>query len=165
VGGVVGIVLVKPVAPINSDLWKTTSNISGEVVEMVGWQDLTEQVAEIYQGLPEVDRSRAAILAGNYGEAGALDLYGSEYNLPRIISGANSLWYRGYGDFEPETVIAVGFDRGYAENFFRECQPVGRVTNRYNVANEETTRHTGLYVCREPRQPWDEMWQRMQWFQ
>ncbi|HTP09182.1 MAG TPA: glycosyltransferase family 39 protein [Anaerolineae bacterium] len=165
VGGVVGIVLVKPVAPINSDLWKVTSDVSGEVIEMVGWQDLTEQVAEIYRGLPEADKARAAILAGNYGEAGALDLYGSEYDLPRIISGANSLWYRGYGDIAPETVIAVGFDRGYADSFFRDCQPVGRVTNRYNVANEETTRHTGLYICHEPRQPWDEMWQRMQWFQ
>jgi hypothetical protein len=164
-GSVIGIVLQKPIAPINSPLWKITADINGEIIEMVGWQDLTEQVAEIYRGLPEADKSRAAILAGNYGEAGALDLYGSEYNLPRIISGANSLWYRGYGDLEPETVIVVGFDRGYADSFFRQCQPVGRVTNRYNVLNEETTRHTGLYVCREPRQSWSEMWSRMQWFQ
>ena len=34
-----------------------------------------------------------------------------------------------------------------------------------NVKNEETTHHTGLYVGREPRRPWNEMWQDMQWFQ
>ena len=55
------------------------------------------------------------ILAGNYGEMGALDLYGDEYGLPRIISGGNSYWYRGYGDFEPETVIVVGFESDYAK--------------------------------------------------
>jgi 4-amino-4-deoxy-L-arabinose transferase-like glycosyltransferase len=164
-GSVIGIVLQKPIAPINSPLWDVTSDINGEIIEMVGWQDLTEQVANIYQSIPEDEKSRTVILAGNYGEAGALDLYGAAYDLPRIISGANSLWYRGYGDFEPEATIVVGFDRGYADSFFRQCQPVGRVTNRYDVANEETTRHTGLYLCREPRQPWSEMWPEMQWFQ
>jgi 4-amino-4-deoxy-L-arabinose transferase-like glycosyltransferase len=165
VGGVVGIVIVKPVAPINSALWKITSDVSGEVVEMIGWQDLTEQVAGIYQAIPENEKPHTVILAGNYGEAGALDLYGPAYNLPRIISGANSLWYRGYGGFEPETVIVVGFDRGYADRFFGQCQPIGLVSNRYGVMNEESSRHNGLYVCREPRQSWSEMWPDMQWFQ
>ena len=105
------------------------------------------------------------ILAGNYGEAGALDLYGDEYGLPRIISGGNSMWYRGYGEPEPETVIVVGFESAYARHFFKSCQFSGTVKNSYNVKNEETTHHTGLYICREPRQPWSEMWQEMQWYQ
>jgi len=33
------------------------------------------------------------------------------------------------------------------------------------VENEETTRHNGLYICREPRRPWNEMWQEMQVYQ
>ena len=105
------------------------------------------------------------ILAGNYGEAGALDLYGPEYGLPRVISGGNSLWARGYGEPAPETAIVVGFDRSYAGSFFKSCDAAGFVKNRYNVKNEETTRHTGLYVCRQPRRPWAEMWPEMQWFQ
>ena len=165
VGSVVGVVLIKPVAPINSELWKTTSGVNGEVVEMIGWQDLTAQVAGVYAKLSADDKSRAVILAGNYGEAGALDFYGVSYGLPRIISGANSLWERGYGDPEPETVIVVGFERGYADSFFRSCEYAGQVTNRYGVKNEESKFHTGLYVCREARQPWAEMWKTMRWFQ
>ena len=165
VGGVAMIVIVKPVAPINSELWKTTSRLNPEVVEMVGWQDLTAKVASIYQSIPENEKSRTAILAGNYGEAGALDLYGREVGLPAIISGADNLWYRGFGDPGPETVIVVGFERSYAGNFFSSCESAGSVTNPYGVRNEESTRHTGLYVCRQPRRPWSEMWQDMQWFQ
>lgn len=161
----VGVVLVKPIAPINSSLWAVTSQVSGEVVEMIGWPDLVAQVADIYTRLPESEKAGAAILAGNYGEAGALDLYGAGYDLPPIISGANSLWARGYGDPEPQTLIVVGFDRPYAEHFFRSCQPAGQVSNRYGVKNEESTHHTGLYVCRQPRRPWADMWQEMQWFQ
>jgi hypothetical protein len=157
--------VVKPIVPINSSLWQITSSLNHEVVEMVGWQDLTAQVAEIYQSIPESEQALAVILAGNYGEAGALDLYGAEYGLPRIISGANSLWYRGYGQPDPETVIVVGFESGYASNFFSACQYAGVVTNHYGVRNEESTRHTSLYICRQPRRPWAEMWQEMQWFQ
>jgi 4-amino-4-deoxy-L-arabinose transferase-like glycosyltransferase len=164
-GSLVGIVLIKPVAPINSSLWDVTSSINEDVTEMIGWQDLTAQVAGIYQSIPENEKLRTVILAGNYGEAGALDLYGDEYGLPRVISGGNSLWYRGYGDPEPETVIVVGFDGGYAKNFFSSCEFAGTVSNRYGVKNEESSRHTSLYVCRQPRNPWSEMWMNMQWFQ
>jgi 4-amino-4-deoxy-L-arabinose transferase-like glycosyltransferase len=164
-GSLIGIVLMKPIAPINSPLWEVTSDVNGEVVEMVGWQDLTTQVAEIYQSIPEDEKSKTAILAGNYGEAGALDLYGPEYGLPPIISGSNSLWYRGYGKPGPETVIVVGFERDYADKFFGKCKSAGIVTNRYGVKNEESSRHTGLYICRQSRRPWAEMWPEMQWYQ
>ncbi len=108
---VVGMVLIKPIAPINSALWEITSDVNGEVLEMIGWEDLTVQVAAIYTALPEAEKPGAAILAGNYGEAGALDLYGPTYDLPPVISGSNSLWARGYGSYDPETVIVVGFER------------------------------------------------------
>ena len=165
IGSLIGISLMKPIAPINSPLWDITSDVNGEVVEMVGWQDLTAQVAEIYQSIPESEKPRTVILAGNYGEAGAFDLYGDEYGLPRIITGANSMWYRGYGEPEPETVIVVGFESSYARKFFNRCVYSGTVKNSYSVKNEETKFHTGLYICREPRHPWSEMWQDMQWYQ
>lgn len=165
VGGVAGIVLIKPIAPVNSPLWEFSSSINREVIEMIGWPDLAAQVAEIYQTIPNTEKPRTVILAGNYGEAGALDLYGKRYNLPPMISGANNLWYRGYGAFEPETVIVVGFERDYANTFFASCDYAGTVSNAYGVRNEESTRHTGLYLCRQPRRPWSEMWPKMQWFQ
>jgi hypothetical protein len=165
VGSLIAIVLMKPIAPINSPLWEVTSSVNEEVTEMVGWQDLTAQVAEIYRSIPESEKSHTVILAGNYGEAGALDLYGSDYDLPRIVSGANSLWYRGYGEADPETVIVVGFEGSYAVNFFRSCKSHGTVKNSFGVKNEETTYHTSLFVCREPRHPWSEMWQSMKWYQ
>ncbi|HEX5942128.1 MAG TPA: glycosyltransferase family 39 protein [Anaerolineales bacterium] len=165
IGSLIAIVLMKPVAPINSSLWEITSSVNEDVVEMIGWQDLTAQVAQVYRSIPENEKPSTVILAGNYGEAGALDLYGKQYDLPLVISGTNSLWYRGYGEPEPETVIVVGFESSYASNFFSSCRYSGKVTNSYRVKNEETTHHTGLYICREPRRPWEDMWQDMQWFQ
>jgi hypothetical protein len=59
----------------------------------------------------------------------------------------------------------VGFEGSQAANFFNSCEFHGSVKNRYDVKNEETTYHTGLFVCREPRQTWSDMWQDMKWFQ
>ncbi|NUM48961.1 MAG: hypothetical protein HUU38_30015 [Anaerolineales bacterium] len=165
-GCLLGIILMKPIGAIHSTFWEFRSEVSGDLfVEMVGWQELTAQVADIYQSIPESEKPKTVILAGNYGEAGALDLYGDAYGLPRIISGSNSYWHRGYGDPEPEIVIVVGFEVDYAGRFFKSCEFSGTVTNSDHVKNEETTWHTGLYVCREPRDPWSEMWQEMQWYQ
>jgi hypothetical protein len=154
----VGISIAKPVAPINSKLWQITSNINDIYVEMIGWPDLTATVGRAYQSIPEVEKPRTAIYAGNYGEAGALDLYGKQYGLPRVISGSNNLWYRGYGDTDPATVIVVGVDYAEAGMVFRSCKVVDKVTNSYGVKNEESTRHTAILVCRDPVVLWKDIW-------
>jgi 4-amino-4-deoxy-L-arabinose transferase-like glycosyltransferase len=75
IGSLIGVVLMKPIGAVNSTLWDFRSDVSGDLfVEMVGWQDMTKQVAEIYRSIPESEKSNTVILAGNYGEAGALDL-------------------------------------------------------------------------------------------
>jgi 4-amino-4-deoxy-L-arabinose transferase-like glycosyltransferase len=165
IGALTGISIAKPVAPINSQLWEVTSSINDIYVEMIGWQDLTAQVAKIYQSLPEEQKPGTVIYAENYGEAGALDLYGKSYGLPRVISGSNSLWYRGYGDTNPQTVIALGVNYSDAERVFRSCKVVGKVTNSYGVKNEESTYHTAILLCREPRIPWKDIWAQSQDFQ
>ncbi|MCB8985870.1 MAG: glycosyltransferase family 39 protein [Ardenticatenaceae bacterium] len=164
-GAIVAVLIVKPIVPLNSGMWDILSQISDLKTEMVGWPDLVQQVADIYHRLPVEEQAHTAVLAGNYGEAGALDLYGPDYDLPPVISGANSLWARGYGDPPPETVIVVGFEGTYATHLFASCQPQGRVRNQYGVKNEETNFHSMLYVCRQPRRPWPELWADMQWYQ
>ncbi len=165
IGCLVGISIAKPVAPINSKLWQITSNINDIYVEMIGWPDLTATVGRAYQSIPEVEKPRTVIYAGNYGEAGALDLYGKQYGLPRVISGSNNLWYRGYGDTDPKTVVVVGVDYSEAATVFRSCKVVDKVTNSYGVKNEESTRHTAILICRDPWLPWKDIWAQSQSFQ
>lgn len=166
---VVGILTAKPVFPVNSPAWSVVTSINETFVEMIGWPELAGQIAQIYHALPVDEQPKTAVLAGNYGEAGALDLYGPAYELPPVISGSNSLWARGYeidaSGTPPDTVILVGFDPDYALSLFQSCSPAGKVTNREGVRNEETTRHNNLYICRQLRKAWAELWKGMQWYQ
>jgi hypothetical protein len=125
---------------------------------------LVEIIASVRDSLPAHERARLGILAANYGEAGAIDLYGPAYGLPQAISGINSYWARGYGDPPPEILIVVGFSREFVERNFAEFQVVAKSANRYNVANEETTDHPDIYVCRRLNRPWPEFWRGFQRF-
>ncbi len=158
------VVLIGPYAPINSGWWEVSSKLNGDLKEEIGWPELVRTVAGIYAGIPAAEKARAGILTGNYGEAGAIDLYGRAYGLPRAISGANSYWLRGYGDPPPETVIVVGYTLSTAQRVFGRCEQAGRNTNPYGVENEESVDHPIIYLCRGPRAPWLEMWKDLRSF-
>jgi hypothetical protein len=162
IGGAV-ILALGHYSTIGSPLWNVASEINQDLKEEIGWPELVHTVAGIYDALPAAEKSRTGILAGNYGEAGAINLYGPSLGLPRAISGINSYWLRGYGDPPPEILIVIGHDRGIA-SLFKECTLAGRVTNAYGIRNEETTRHPDIWLCKNLRGPWPEFWKRLRHF-
>ena len=161
VGGVALAAVMLPVAPVNSSLWKVSSEVHDNFVEEIGWQDLTREVAGIYAALPAEQKAGTRVLAGNYGEAGAINLYGPAYDLPQAISAVNSYHLRGYGHSPPQTVIVLGFAPQDIQQLFMSCYLAGRVTNRYGVVNEETRDHPEIFVCRAPRVSWPALWERL----
>jgi Dolichyl-phosphate-mannose-protein mannosyltransferase len=163
-GAILAGALVLPIAPVNSKLWKITAEVHDDFSEQVGWPELVETVARIYGGLPQAERARTAILVGNYGEAGAIDLYGPAYGLPHAISGINSYWYRGYGKEEPQVVILVGFSAKSAHRLAANCELAGHNTNRFHIVNEESRDHPDIFVCRGITIPWPEIWKKVRSF-
>jgi hypothetical protein len=161
---VVALALMTPIAPVNSPLWNVSNSVHDNFREQIGWPELVEAVAQIYHDLPQDEQAQTGILTGNYGEAGAINLYGPEYGLPRAISGVNSLWLRGYGDPPPTQVIVLGYLQEEAGHYFAACSHAGTITNRFDVANEETTYNPEIWLCREPRLPWSELWPQLQRF-
>jgi len=164
VGAALAIAVVLPIAPVNSSWWKVANRIDDDFREEIGWPELVDTIAGIHASLSPGERAHVSILAGNYGEAGAIDLYGPAHGLPKAISGINSYWARGYGDPPPRTLIVVGISREFLERNFESCVLAGHVANRYGVENEETTRHPDLFVCGQPREPWPVFWKQFQYY-
>jgi hypothetical protein len=163
-GGLAFILLVVPVAPIGSKVWDVTSKVHDQFREEVGWDELAQTVAHVYNALPPEERAGAGILTGNYGEAGALNLYGPALGLPHAMSGTNSFWYRGYDPHEPQTVILVGFDLDEGNELFNSCVVSAKNTNRFGVINEESRDHPDILVCQNLRQAWPIFWQKFRRF-
>jgi 4-amino-4-deoxy-L-arabinose transferase-like glycosyltransferase len=156
--GVIGVLLFTPVAPIGSGVWKVTAQLYDQFREEVGWPDLAQAVAGVYHSLPPEERERTGILTGNYGEGGALNLYGPELGLPRAMSLTNSFWYRGYDPRLPQTVIVAGFDLDEGRQLFGTCEVAARNTNPFGVENEESRDHPDILLCRNLRMPWPIYW-------
>ena len=72
----------------------------------------------------------------------------------------NSFWARGYGDPPPEILIVLGASREDLEPRFESCELVGHITNREGIANEETTDHPDIFLCRRLRGSWKEVGRR-----
>jgi 4-amino-4-deoxy-L-arabinose transferase-like glycosyltransferase len=158
VGGVVFILLVVPIAPIGSKVWNVTAKLHDQFREEVGWDDLAQTVARVYNSLPPEQRAAAGILTGNYGEGGALNLYGPALGLPHAMSLTNSFWYRGYDERQPQAVIVVGFDLDEGNALFESCQVVATNSNRFGVVNEESRDHPDILLCHNLRTPWPLYW-------
>jgi len=150
--------LAMPLAPVNSPWWKVSSRIQGDFVEEIGWPELVETVARVRDSLPAENRPRLGILTGNYGEAGAINLFGPQYGLPPAISGVNSFWARGYGSPPPETLIVLGHSANFLRDNFASCRVAAHSWNRFGVMNEETSDHPDIYLCQGLEKLWPDFW-------
>ena len=153
-----------PAFPVGSSGWNWQMKNNDDMANEVGWPEFVAQVAAVRDTLSPQDRSRLAILANNYGEAGAIALYGPQYNLPTPISSTNTFHQRGYGPYEPETVIVTGGELNDQLGNFETCRVAAHVVIPYGVRNEESVDHPEILICRHLRWPWPIAWARSQEF-
>ncbi len=131
--------------------------------EEIGWPELVQTVAQIYDKLPAEERAQTGVFTNNYGEAGAINMYGPALGLPAALSGGNSYWLRGYGSQPPQTLIVLGYQRDDIARYFDSCELAGHITNAYGVMNEES-KVAEIFVCRGMRESWEAFWQDIQHF-
>ena len=161
---ITGWAMIVPAAPAGSRWFYKVVSLNGDLAEEVGWPEFVAQVAQVHRALPEAERGRAGLLASNYGEAGALGLYGPALGLPPVMGRTNSFWLRGYDPREPGTVIVTGMSAENAQRYFEACEWKATITNSLGVRNEESSDARYILVCRGPREPWAELWRRLrQW--
>jgi Dolichyl-phosphate-mannose-protein mannosyltransferase len=125
--------------------------------DMFGWDNMAATVANVYQDLPAADRGHCGILAGNYGEAGAIDYYGPGLGLPKAISGHNSYFYWGPRDYSGECMIIFGERSSEFIALFDDVRVAAAITSAHAMPIEQSV---VVYVCRKPREPLSVLWPR-----
>ena len=103
----------------------------------LGWPELVQQTARAWRAIPSAERPGTALLARNYGEAGALALYGPRNGLPPPLSGHLSFQYWRPARLPERRALTVGFDRQGLGRLCASWRVVGRIDNRWHVDNEE----------------------------
>ena len=125
--------------------------------DQFGWPELTAEVARIYNALPPEDRARAAIYTGNYGEAGAINLFGPRYGLPTAITGHQTHYFWGPRGATGEVVIVLQGTRERLEQRCASVEEAGRHFHPWGMAEENRP----IYVCRGLKTPIPVLWPRL----
>ena len=140
--------------------WGAQLELPQDYADMLGWREKAEAVASmLFVAEPRLARERAgALLYGaNYGQAGALDLYGRELGLPPVVSLAGSWYFFGPGDrpgnpvvllgVEPEDLVTIGC---------ASVELATRVENYWGVPEE---RDVPVTICYDPSITAQQLWE------
>jgi hypothetical protein len=169
IGGVIAAPLAIPILPVEAAIRYTrfwdvqaihVENVpQGELpvlfADMFGWQEQVRAVARVYHALPGSERAQTAVLAYNYGEASAIDYFGSKLGLPQAISGHNQYGLWGPGAMTGQVAVAIGFTEGQLRQFYDEVTPEASVSPKYAIPEES---RLTVFVCRRPKKSLQESW-------
>ncbi len=158
ISGVITMPLAIPVLPAKSLHSLALQKINYDLAETIAWPREVDQVAAVFHSLPESQQQHTIILAGNYGEAGALDRYGAQFEIPhgRIFSGANSFWLWGPPPSSATSVVAVNMDPAILRRTFLHVRLVLIYSNGLGVSNDE--QGIEVMVASGLRNPWSSLW-------
>ena len=130
--------------------------INYDLAESIAWPKLVGLVAQEYDSLPAAQRRRTTILAGNYGEAGAIERYGPGAGLPLAYSGANNFWLWGPPPAADSAAIAVNVDPALLHREFAHVRHVATFWNGLGVSDDE--QGVLVFIAAGLRSSWAQAW-------
>jgi|HubBroStandDraft_3_1064219.scaffolds.fasta_scaffold19146_2 hypothetical protein len=169
--GLVALPLVVPLLPVERigpymtalgmKMTRTEVHHSGPLPQHFGdefgWPELAAAVASVYHALPPAERARTALLAGNYGEAGAIDFFGARHGLPKAISAHQNYYYWGPREYTGESLILTQWEPESARRWCREVREGPTLAPPWGMAEE----HYTILLCRGLKMPLAQAWPRL----
>jgi len=115
----------------------------------LGWSSVVDGAAHAAAVLRSHGTPAAAVLAQNYGEAGALDVLGRGRGLPPTVSAhMNYRYWR--PAVRPGPIVVVGYDGSMLQQICSDWAVVARVHVPYGVDNEEAGKTIATCTLRRP---------------
>lgn len=151
--GLLALVIGLPVLPVSAA--GAVTSVNPTVIETYGWPGFVQQVRAAAATLPP----GTPIYTGNYGEAGALTILGPARGLRQpVVSAQNAYAIWGPPSGRPDTVLCVGeFTAARLHQWWGQVTEIAPV-RMGGVRDQETEKHAAIYVCRQPRGSWAQLW-------
>jgi len=150
----------RAVAPIlHVEAAKTEHHRQGPLpqdwADMHGWPELATTVARAYSTLSPEERAQAVIYAQNYGEAAALEFFGTDHDLPPVISGHNHYYLWGTRGRSGDVLIDIDGTCGERIHLYRSAVLGANFVHPYVMPYEN---NLPIMICRGLNRPLAEIW-------
>jgi len=122
--------------------------------DQFGWEEMAAKVADVFHSLPPEVRAKTCIFGQNYGQAGAIDLFGPKYGLPRAISGHQSYFLWGPHGCTGESVIVMDDRQETLARQYASVRLAAHVEHPYSMPYE----HFDVFYCQGLKKPVSEVW-------
>jgi hypothetical protein len=146
---------------INTELEKGKKPPLHQILaDRIGWEEKVKLVVNAYNSLSEEEKKQTIIAAGNYGQAGAIELFGKPYNLPPVACSHNNYYLWSKDRVNGSILLQLDKERDYSglKNLFDSVEIFpGKYTNKY-VSDHEN--NLVVFICRGPKIPPIEMLER-----
>jgi len=172
IAGVFSIPLCIPILPVDqslsfSDTFKSkippvkefngqTFRVSPTLYGRLGWDEMVQEVSNVYDELPQEERSITGIYSEWYMPAGAIDQLGPKYGLPHAVSGSLTYYLWGPG-YSWDSMIILSGKINNLDVFFDECELKREVQQKYELPFGKLF----IHVCRKPVVSVDKLWSAM----
>lgn len=106
-----------------------------DFADMLSWKEMTKKAADAYHTLSNEEKKRTILFCDNYGQAGAVNYFGHQYNLPEAYSDNASFLYWIPDSLHFDNVVLLTDDREEMQHpFIKDFQSAilkDSVTNPY----------------------------------
>ena len=123
--------------------------------DMHGWPQLAATVAHVYDSLTPAEQRRAVVVAGNYGEAAAIEFFNARRPLAPVLSGHNQYFLWGTHGASGDVLIDVGGDCGASMHLYRRSQRAATFSAPYIMPYEDGI---PIMLCRGIKEPLAQIW-------
>jgi hypothetical protein len=149
--------IVNSLYPIPGGMLATEHNtapaIGSDYADMHGWQEFARAAQQAFDALPLRVRAHAVVLATNYGDASAIELFAPD--LP-VISTHNQYWLWGYGKSAGDPMLELGGSCWSDDHFFAQRSEVAHYATSLPVMAYENK--LTFLLCRGLRVPMSRLW-------
>lgn len=124
--------------------------------DQFGWEEMVGSLARTFHNLSPNEQKRVGIFCQNYGQAGALDLFGPRYGLPPALCGHQNYYLWGPREYSGELLLVLDRPGGEEPEQFGYVEDLGSVDSSPWAMPWEQRNH--IYLCRDLRGTLPDLW-------
>ncbi len=129
--------------------------VTGTWHDQFGWENQVATAANVFQSLAPEEQADCMILVSNFGQAGAIDLFGRAYALPHATTVHQNYFFWGLGPATGNVAIAYGIAPDFLGLLFEKVEQRATITCEECMPYENGL---GVYVCRGAKLPLRKAW-------